>query len=204
VTAPVAPASESPREAPSVSEQETTSPVACSRAGKIALVALYALTGIAVFICARIEYLNVKSGGVLPRQTVFPDNPYRNPKWRTAVITDRNESRWRERLRPVDEQGDVLSRPLTRQEELKIDQRIERMRTEGRLKSFVASWGLKQYLLLPVLLIWSFTCVGASAIAAFNEKRLSRVSVAYLFPFLASVVCAAFAWHRSYFGSLGW
>jgi len=108
-------------------------------------------------ICIHIEILNHLDGGYLPVD--FSDYPAgANTKWRYAftereVLLDREFWRYREEL----ELGDnyVIPEEAIKNIEDKVEIEISVAQTHNRLHSAVASFGLLQYLLCPVSILFA-------------------------------------------------
>ncbi len=152
------------------------------------LILIYAIAIVVGVIAARVEYLNAAAGRYLPR-TISTDAG----KWRTTFL---NEERWRRFYGPLDESGEPAARALTAAEQQQMQSDSARISANDRLRDWVGSAGLLQYLLLPALVF-----ITLAAIAA----RPTRQGVAMLAP-VAAVIVFAFAslWYREYFSSLGW
>jgi hypothetical protein len=150
------------------------------------LVILYVLALVVAFIAARVEYLNAAAGDYLPR-TGLQDVG----KWRTAFL---DEKRWRLTYGPRDESGAPVGRKLTADERRQMESDIARVNANDRLRDWVRSAGLLQYLLLPALVV-------ATLIALGTRPTLRRIAA--LAPVVAIIVFAsASLWYRGYFSSL--
>ena len=152
-----------------------------------ALVILYLLAFVVAFIAARVEYLNAAAGHYLPR-----NDPRDVGKWRTTFL---NEERWRRLYGPRDTAGAPVVRDLTPDERRQMESDIARMDANDRLRDWVRSAGLLQYLLLPILIM---------ATLAATSARLTRRRILAILPIAAVIVFAsASLWYRGYFSSLG-
>lgn len=157
----------------------TDGPVAAERgllkSSQVALLLLAIASG---FICAWIEHLNTEAGGVLPM-------PAGQGKWRSSV--SREES-WR-RMKQFD------GRPLTPTEKMQMDKDLKEGSANNRLRNAVSLWGVLQYPLVFVVLVWSL-------ISFYCYRGLNRAASAISF----SIVCISgfFMFNRAYFSSLGW
>jgi hypothetical protein len=150
------------------------------------LIILYVLAIAVGVIAARVEYLNAAAGHYLPRT-----NPRDIGKWRTTFL---DEARWRRLYGPRDDSGVPVVRDLAPEERRQMRSDIARMDANERLRDWVRSAGLLQYLLLPALVIST-----AAAIAA----RPTRRRIVALAPVVAVIVFAsASLWYRAYLSSL--
>jgi len=143
------------------------------------------LTLVAGHTCSQIEWRNYRAGGVLPRKIEGPGNP----KWRIAADRtiptrfhgDRGSKE--ERARPAAE--DVRLRPDPRRDN-----------DESQLRSWVASWGLAQYVVAPLAL---FLAIHALVRARTAKRRCAFAAAATL-----SGAAIGMIFYRGYFTSLGW
>lgn len=150
------------------------------------LILLYTLAIVVAFIAGRVEYLNAAAGYRLPRG---PDDL---GKWRASSL---NEERWRQFHGPRDESGTLVVRDLTANERRQMESEIAREDANGRLRDWVRSAGLLQYLLLPALVF--FTLV----IVATKPTRRQIVAIA---PVIVVIIYASMSLlYRSYYFSLG-
>ena len=147
---------------------------------------LYALTISVAVIAVRVEYLNAKLGYYLPRT-----DPRDAGTWRSRHL---NEDRWRHYYGPRDESGTPLYRELTSDKRRQMQYDIAREDTNDRLRSWVSTAGLLQYLLLP--------CLVVAAIVATASKWSKTRLFAMLPVFVVIVLASASLWYRSYFSSL--
>ncbi|MCK6474918.1 MAG: hypothetical protein L6R28_24630 [Planctomycetes bacterium] len=142
------------------------------------------------FVAIRIEYLNCKVGGILPRSDYRYDNPEAGlPKWRSRL--DVTEENWRMMHLREEEEGRTLSDAERR--EMMDD--IERSKANNVLRDFVGSFGLLQYPLVLLLVVLSISLLWA------KERNLKFLAC----PCLAVAFYAgSVAIYRGYFTSLGW
>lgn len=150
------------------------------------LVILYVLALVVAVIAARVEYLNAAAGHYLPRT-----DPRDVGSWRTTFL---NEERWRRYYGPRDESGAPVVRDLTADERRQMDSDIARMNADSRLRDWVSSAGLLQYLLLPALVV--------ATLAAIAGQPTRRRIVALVPVVVVIVFASASLWYRGYFSSL--
>ena len=159
------------------------------------LISTYTLTLVACFICGRIELLNRKAGGLLPRHEYFNGNPDEGlVTWRYSLLT--SQERWLPTLGPKDEHGAPVNRPLTAGEQEQMWRDIGRAKSTNALHSFVRSAGLLQYLLAPLTFL-----MGTALIARRRDISISVVP-AFL-PIVAALFCGLMMIYRGYLESLG-
>lgn len=160
------------------------------------MIAIYLLAGVAAFICARIEYLNLQAGGRLPRREYRNGDPSQGlVKWRVASRRAAEMAWYRGHGIETTEPW-VPARPLTVEEKRALEYFVAREKANGDLRAFVSGYGLFQYPLLGVLLLLSILNI-------FSAGPLRRRLLS-LPPILVAVVCGALMFHRAYFTSLGW
>jgi hypothetical protein len=150
------------------------------------LIILHVLAIAVGVIAARVEFLNAAAGHYLPRT-----DPRDVGKRRTTFL---DEERWRRLYGPRDESGGPVVRELTAEERRQMRSDIARMDANDRLRDWVRSAGLLQYLLLPALVISTAAAIGA---------KPTRRRIVGLLPVVAVIVFAsASLWYRAYFSSL--
>lgn len=134
--------------------------------------------------CLRIEVLNARAGGALPR-----DEP---GKWRVGYWT--NEPSWR--MVESRRTGDAMltARPLTAAERAQMVRETTRNRAEADLRDLVGTFGCSQYVLAPLASFLSLTllCSGGSP-----HRRLGGVCL------IVALLCGLMCF-RAYWTSLGW
>ncbi len=149
---------------------------------------------IATVICVSIELLNQQAGSILPRSEYRNGDPAQGlVKWRQSPIT--SEAAWRKVFGPVDENGQPTSRNLTDTERRKMREYIEKAEASNRLRDVVASFGVLQYLIVFVGLLWSIVILFRKPNRM--EKNFLALSIGL---FLLS---ASSMFYRGYFTSLG-
>jgi hypothetical protein len=154
---------------------------------KIQLITLYILAAFSTALCLRIEYMNAEAEYHLPRRDE------EGGKWRASHAV--NEKAWRNvHLREEAEQH--LTRPLTPIEHDRMTISVQRARAKNALRAMVGSWGLLQYLLCPLIIMWSFALV-----TKMEQSRITHLAWA---PLLLAITCAGFTFYRGYITSLGW
>lgn len=109
------------------------------------------MSALVAITAVRIEILNTAAGGLLPRQERSGDGDM--SPWRQSLCT--TETRWRELCGPRNEGGQPVGRTLTANEQVTMIREIRLNNASNKLRNVVSSWGLLQYVLVPVLLIWS-------------------------------------------------
>ena len=105
----------------------------------------FVFAALAVFICARIEWLNYIAGWPLPNRE------YRNNDPREGTV------KWREFLtdRAMIARMKGLSEPLTAEQEAAVEKTQRRFIANNTLRTFVGTVGLLQYLVVPCLTYFS-------------------------------------------------
>lgn len=160
-----------------------------------------AVSAVVLNTCLQIEYWNARAGGILPRE--LPKEG--NPKWRSALtgrLGREAQERWiRARgmdpdLQSQEEIGRQLARPLTEREEAEIEAWLSEGEIENRLHSWVAGFGLLQYLLAPIASAWAWT------LRTRAQPKVIRSTVWVLR--LTGPACVVAMLARGYFPSLGW
>ncbi len=104
------------------------------------IIATYCWTILAAIISARTEWLNVAAGSPLPRHDAG--------KWRESIST--NEERWREYTSPHYNNGEPLRGELTPAQRSQMERDTATAQNSNRLRNWVSSAGLFQYLLIPI------------------------------------------------------
>ena len=162
------------------------------------------LTVAACVTCVRIETLNHRLGGVLPRQEINGGIP----KWRGAsgrVFREATEARLRQdRLAHLDGDDDrtdaqlraILDQPLTQREKTELDELCHRNDLEASLYGWLTTMGMLQYAILPLALASSLWCL----LRAQSRWRRAYSSVLIF----SCLICVVLLFHRAYFSSLGW
>lgn len=152
-------------------------------------VATYVVAAVVLFIAFRVEYLNARAGGVLPRHEYRGDDPSEGlVKWRRVLSTESDWRRTRLHVAP----GESRDRPLTPAEQAQISEETENGRTTNALYDYVSTLGLLQYP-LPVLL------AVASVRLLYRGKFVHATA-----PILVLITAGALAFYRGYLSSLGW
>jgi hypothetical protein len=149
---------------------------------------LLAFLAIVVFhTCVRIEILNQLAGDILPRKSPT--------KWRAGVMNEKLNEKWWRLFHLHDEDEDVrLTRALTVQERQEMEYDVFRERANALLRTTVEVFGLWQYVLAPICLIWSIR-------AAKNRRRAKRIAAGVFT--VTSAVSIVLMFYRGYFTSLG-
>lgn len=156
------------------------------------------LASLVVFICIRIEILNHRAGGVLPRDfSEYPSGA--NRKWRYRT-TDRESVR-RQFARfygSGNDGGEELRLPpdVAAEIEEAVDAWIEEALPNNELHDAVATIGLLQYLLSPLSILLSGILV-----ARWRDEAQVVAGGVFL---TASCLAFAVMLYRGYFPSLGW
>jgi hypothetical protein len=150
-----------------------------------------ALTAAVVNTCAQIEYHNWRSGNYLDVKTTQEPGV----TWHTAATGERVKNMFVQRMR--------LTRGAT-EEDLKAPPSVEELNSfetwrqralrENRLHWWVSTFGVLQYLLAPLAVIWA-------AFLALKSRKHRVPSI--VFAGLA-LMCIVMMLHRQYFQSLGW
>ena len=154
------------------------------------------IAAIVAFISVQIEVLNVRAGGPLPNREYYGGDPRRGVvKWRLSPWT--NERSWRTAFGPRDEQGKPSDRPLTADEQARMDRDITHALAHNRLRSFVSSAGLLQYVLVPLLAVLSITMM-------LRKPRSVGQVVTGAVPLFVAIGAGILMFSRAYFTSLGW
>ena len=149
------------------------------------VIACAALTFVAVQTCVRIEVLNYRAGGILPRTEPG--------KWRVAAGTTKSAG-WRMEGDPWSDPT-LLTRPLPLAETDRMKREAARRRIEADLRETVSTWGLFQYLVVPAALVL------ACSLLATRRRGYRWFGVACL---VLALGCGALMFGRGYFSSLGW
>jgi hypothetical protein len=158
---------------------------------RVVLGACVLLTLLAVFVCVRIEIYNIQVGGYLPR-TDFGEG---NPKWR--VIS--GEGMRRMMMSRAKSKAEAAGKPFKPTPEFlqEVERKAARAEVECHFRSFVSSWGLIQYLLLPVVL---FMGLLIGTVEMFTKgTRITGVTCS-----VVALICGFFMFYRGYFPALGW
>ncbi len=175
----------------------------------ISLVLCSLLTGLAVFICVRIEVFNFQVPGQLGRTEPG--------KWRVPVARGirmlmlegfTQKARDEGRLE-ADGSYRMTSDEQRRYSDPAIDERCE---GEAAFRGFVMSWGQLQYIIAPVALAWSFMLAGMKrGVRPPGDLGTGTPARSFLggqapAAILAAVAlaCVGLMFYRDYWGSLGW
>jgi hypothetical protein len=123
------------------------------------LLLYFALAALMTSTCLRIEYLNWRAGGVMPRHEYRDNDPKEGlVTWRSSGIL--NEKNWR-KVNLRGDNGAPLARPLTPQEQKQMNEDLESARYNNALLEVVSSWGMLQYLLAPLVSLGSLALLAA-------------------------------------------
>ena len=142
-----------------------------------------------VFIAVRIEQLNNISGGSLPNTEYRNGNPAEGvAKWRSSPFIN---ERMYLNLHFNNEKA-----ILTEEQKIEMQNSIKKANANNDLLNFVSSFGLLQYILAPILFIYS--------LIMFKHHIEIKYKFIFTFPLSASVFGGFLMFHRSYFTSLGW
>ena len=155
------------------------------------------LTVLACTTCIRVEILNVKVDHYLPIQ--WPADYQGNRAWRECLTGRDHLMRLKVRAYQVEHQlSDNTPVPDNLQAKFnaEIDAYLPWATASNQLASLLESWGLLQYLIIPVALL----C--AIRIAVRRRSRFELVS-ASIFTVL-NLMCGTLMFYREYFTSLGW
>jgi len=172
--------------------------------------------GVSFWVCAvlavtvaqtllRIELLNACAGHYLPRRDLPPPGGD-NPKWRHDIT-------WRSAYRMLVERDFraknslIYGQALTPDQEAEIErlvdeamsrdaEKIARGETRNRLLDVVGSWGLLQYAIAPLCLIWSLR------LSLSKRRKGFRIAAAAFGVLSLTAICLMV--YRGYFTSLGW
>ncbi len=158
------------------------------------LISVALLTLFSTVVCLRVEFLNARCGA-LPNEEWYNGDPANGPvKWRSSIVT--TEARWREAVLALEhpEYEDYATRELTDAQRLEMEKTVASMRANNQLRSLVGSWGLLQYLAVPILLVLSV----AALVRRDRSRWLFAVSL------VLGLVCGWRVLHLAYFTSLGW
>jgi hypothetical protein len=141
---------------------------------------------VAVQTCVRIEVLNHKAGGILPRRGTG--------KWRVGAWT--REPSWRRKESLQTQDPTLLTRPLTPAEARKMRREATEQRINIDLRDLVAGWGLLQYLIVPAAVVSSCILLRARHPSGYRVVGLSCL--------LLALTCGGLMLYRAYVSSLGW
>lgn len=151
------------------------------------------LVGAAVVLSTtaiRIELLN-RIAQCLPNRELRDDGT--PVKWRQSLLT--SPERWRN-MRGPQENGAPATRPLSADERAQMESDIKRAIANNELRDLVATWGLGQYLLVPLTVIVALSLL-------VDRRQRAYVHGAALMACGIAVFAAALAWGRGYLSSLG-
>lgn len=151
------------------------------------VIAAVLCTALAGVTCVRIEILNARAGGVLPRDELG--------KWRVTGGTVAQQI-WRFHESVARGDPTLRSRNLTRTEDREMRRHVQRAEAEADLRDVVRSWGLLQYLIVPAGLVAAHVLMWGRAT---RRERLIGLACSVVL-----LCCAASALGRSYYTSLGW
>ena len=160
---------------------------------KLAIVPIL-LALIATIICVRIELLNRQAGSMLPRSEYRNGDPAQGlVQWRLSPIT--SEAAWRKVFGAVDENRQPIPRSLTDTERRRMREYIERTKASNRLRDVITSYGVFQYLIVFVGLLWSIVVL---------FRKPNRIEKAFLALSVGLFLLSASSmFYRGYFTSLG-
>lgn len=137
----------------------------------------------------RIERLNVKAGGMLPSRELRSDSG--SPvTWREWPV---HEQWYEDHLDKKDDQG--IAVPLSPQDRAQIKADVARAKANNALRSTVMTWGLAQYVIIPVSL-------GLALSICTRRVPRSYRAIGGLSLGITGLI-AALVWYRAYFWSLG-
>jgi hypothetical protein len=139
------------------------------------------LAAVALSTCVRVEWLNARAGHYLPRL------PQDTGPWRQMPETQASFRLVQRTFDPT-----LAWRPLSPEEHRAVRQFAAR----NRLRDLVASWGLVQYAIVPLVLAWSAS--------VFLRPRTPITIIVAALCGIAALACAASMFHRGYLTSLGW
>jgi len=164
-------------------------------------------TIVAVHTCLRIEWLNHRAGGLLPRDIVGTGNP----KWREGAdrairaafhrrISLQEDDRIladHGRVTAEDERAlDENPRPLTEIQQKELQRELDQSHANSALRHWVQTWGLLQYVLAPLAVVLSLVLL----IRAPSWR--GRLGFSLLGTLSGGAVVLML--YRGYFTSLGW
>lgn len=127
-----------------------------------------------------IDLLNARAGQILPRAV---NNSGGNPKWRVAAESAlRMDSQYRIEagLTPISEKE------------------IELHRRESQLRSAVSDYGILQYLLCPLIILFGAIWIACPAQYPTIDRAVGILTI------VAGFTGIYLAWTREYLSSLGW
>jgi hypothetical protein len=154
----------------------------------------YLLALFVLLVAGEIEHLNIQAGGLLPNQEYRNNDPEQGVvKWRDSPCA--NERGWRMICGPS--YGIPEDHPLTPAEEVKMHQDIKKAQANNNLKGVVSSFGLLQYLLVPLLLVLSIKMI-------LRRPYFVKQAVFEVFPLLIAIGACILMFSRAYCTSLGW
>ena len=173
------------------------------------------LSAVVLHTCIRIEIVNARSNGYLPRTDLVNG---RLPTWRTAGertvrksverqiaaqrLADAEANRESNVIRENNEIRDasISSEPLagppwSQAEQALIEQTLREARQHSELYDWVSGPGLWQYVLIPASL------VSAGWLLTTRDRRVRAVACGCA---ASSVIALVLMFYRGYFTSLGW
>ena len=155
------------------------------------IIITYIFTLAISFICFQIEWLNYQAGGRLPNREYRNGDPEEGVvKWRESLVA--SEKAWRTFNLREDK-----NRKLTTDEQAEMKSAISHGISNNRLRAFVSSFGLLQYLFIPITLI-----LGIRLLIQ-RQKYRGKILLS-IPPICIAIACWVIAFYRSYFTSLGW
>lgn len=169
----------------------------CDKTRCVFFVFMVLITGVACSTAIRIEILNARVGGFLPRPQP-PSVEGNNVKWRVAARTTVERIYKQQVLheRGIDYSDEALDTlVLTPRELRELEEQQRLARLDARFRSVVSSLGLLQYLLIPVGLV---LCVVVFPDTGRTYRAGALVCGALL------IVCGGLMLYREYLPSLGW
>ena len=144
-----------------------------------------------IWIAVRIEIMNQRAGGVLPRD--FSNYSMgEKRKWRSRYQF--NEENWRYVQSTQRDDDSLLTRDLTEDEQKEMVSTVAQARAENDLRAIVGTWGILQYPLAVTAGIYGFCTI-------YSRKKWDRV-----YSYLLAVIgigCLVLAMYRAYFSSMG-
>ena len=163
-----------------------------SRSPRFRTILLMVVSAIIATTAVRIEILNNAAGGMLPSRE--RDERGALVKWRQAPWT--SEAKWRELRRPQDADKQPTS-PLTADEQSQMSREVHQARASDALRDVVSSWGLLQYMLVPISLVTAFSLLFTRR-ASRSTRLLSGAGLS------VALVAGGLMLYRQYYTSLGW
>lgn len=155
------------------------------------IIIIYLLTLVISSICLRIEWLNYQAGGRLPNREYRNGNPEEGVvKWRESPFT--SERAWRYFMLRENKE-----RKLSAKEQIEMEKAVSASVANNKLRGFVSSFGLLQYLFITITLI-----LGIRLLVQ-RQKYRGKIWLS-IPPICIAIACWMIAFYRCYFTSLGW